>query len=127
MKIRNGGHYSSQITCLHSYMILTIKNYQYTKFHATIHMHNKVIESLSFSVAAILKIQNGGHYCSQITCLHSDIIVTIKNYLYTKYHANFHMHNKVIEFFSFQWRPFENSKWRPLQQPDHVSSFLISF
>ena len=33
-----------------SYMILTIQNYQYTKFHAT--------------------IQNGGHYCNQITCLH---------------------------------------------------------
>ena len=35
----------------------------------------------------------------------SDIILTIKNYLCTKYHANIHMHIKVIEFFSFQWRP----------------------
>ena len=78
-------------------------------------------------MAAILKIQNGGHYYSQITCLHSDIILTIKNDLYTKYHANIHMHNKVIEFLVFSGGHFENSKWRPLQQPDHVSSFLISF
>ena len=26
--------------------------------------------NFEFSVAAILKIQNGGRYCSQITCLH---------------------------------------------------------
>ena len=36
----------------------------------------------------------------------SDIILIIKNYLYTKYHANIHMYNKVIEILSFQWRPF---------------------
>ena len=29
-----------------SYMILIITNYQYTKFHVNIHMHNKVIEIL---------------------------------------------------------------------------------
>ena len=89
-----------------SYMILTIKNYQYTQFHATIHMYNKVIDNFEFLVAAILRIQNGGHYCSQITRLHSDVILTIKNDIYTKYQANIHMHNKVIDFFSFQWRPF---------------------
>ena len=89
-----------------SYMILTIKNYQYTQFHATIHMYNKVIDNFEFLVAAILKIQYGGHYCSQITRLHSDIILTIKNDLYTKYQANIHMPNKVIDFFNFQWRPF---------------------
>ena len=84
-----------------SYMIITIKNYQYTQFHATIHMYNKVIDNFEFLVAAILKIQNGGHYCSQITRLDSDIILTIKND-----QANIHMPNKVIDFFSFQWRPF---------------------
>ena len=37
-----------------SYMIITIKNYQYTQFHATIHMYNKVIDNFEFLVAAIL-------------------------------------------------------------------------
>ena len=45
-------------------------DHQYTHCYANIHMYYKVIHFLSFSVAAILKIQNGGHCTSQITCLH---------------------------------------------------------
>ena len=33
-------------------------------------MYNKSYRNFEFSVAAILKIQNCGHYSSQITCLH---------------------------------------------------------
>ena len=51
-------------------MICDTAAHKYTNFHANIHMYTKVITILSFSVAAILKIQNGGRYSSQITCLH---------------------------------------------------------
>ena len=34
------------------------------------------------------------------------MILIIKNYQYTKFNANIHKYNKVIEILSFQWRPF---------------------
>ena len=36
----------------------------------------------------------------------SYMILIITNYQYTKFHINIHIHNKVIEILSFQWRPF---------------------
>ena len=37
--------------------------------------------------------------------LTSYMILIIKKYQYTQFHANIHMYNKVIEILSFQWRP----------------------
>ena len=68
-------------------------------------MYNKIIEILSFQWRPFWKFKMAVITAARSRVFISDIIITIKNYLYTKYHANIHMHNKVIEIFSFQWRP----------------------
>ena len=44
---------------------------------------------------------------------------------YTNFHTNIRKYNKVIKILIFSGGHFENSKWKSLQQPDHVSSFLV--
>ena len=89
-----------------SYVILIITNYQCTKFHVNIHMHNKVIEILSFQWRPFWKFKMAVTTAA-ISCVFiSYMILIITNYQYTKFHVNIHMHNKVIEILSFQWRPF---------------------
>ena len=70
LKIQNGGHYSSQITCLH--FLCDSKNKKIS-IHKMSCKYSHVLQSyinFEFSVAVILNIQNGGHYSSEITCLH---------------------------------------------------------
>ena len=66
----NGGHYKIRWYVHTLDMIRYTVDHQYTHFYANIHMYNKVIQKIEFSVAAILKIQNGVHCTSQIMCLH---------------------------------------------------------
>ena len=89
-----------------SYMILILKNYSYTQFHANIHMYNKVIEILSFQWRPFWKFKMAVTAPARSRVFISYMILIITYYQYTKFHVNIHMHNKVIEILSFQWRPF---------------------
>ena len=62
-----------------SYMILIITNYQYTKFHVNIHMHNKVIEILSFQWRPFWKFKMAVTTAARSRVFISYMILTIKN------------------------------------------------
>ena len=61
-KTQNGGYHKNYMICLTYGMIVYVKSYAYTTFSSNIHMQTEVIAIFSFFVAAILKLQNGGHY-----------------------------------------------------------------
>ena len=69
-------------------------------------MHNKVIEILSFQWRPFWKIKMAVTTAARSRVFISYMILIITNYQYTKFHVNIHMHDKVIEILSFQWRPF---------------------
>ena len=66
----NGAYYKNQVICPYIWYDLL---YSWPSIHKIPCKYSHVDQSYSnfeFSVAAILKIQNGGRYSSQITCLH---------------------------------------------------------
>ena len=63
-----------------SYMILIITNYQYTKFHVNIHMHNKVIEILSFQGRPFWKFKMAVTTAARSCVFISYMILILKNY-----------------------------------------------
>ena len=63
-----------------SYMILIITNYQYTKFHVNIHMHNKVIEILSFHWRPFWKFKMAVTTAVRACVFISYMILILKNY-----------------------------------------------
>ena len=70
MKILNGGYHKNQVICFDIWYDLLCS---WPSIHKIPCKYSHVDQSYSnfeFSVAAILKIQNGGRYSSQITCLH---------------------------------------------------------
>ena len=70
LKILNGGYHKNQVICPD---ILYDLLHSWPSIHQISCKYSHVDQSYSnfeFSVAAILKIQNGGRYSSQITCLH---------------------------------------------------------
>ena len=108
-------------------MIRYTVHHQYTHFYVNIHMYNKVINILSFQWWPFWKFKMAVTAPARSHVFISYNILIITNFQNTKFHVNIHMHNKVIEIWVFSGGHFENSKWRSLQQPDHVSSFLIWF
>ena len=105
----------------HFIMIKYTVDHQYTNCHANIRKYNKVIKILSFQWRPFWKFKMEVTTTARSRVFISYVILTIKNYQYTTFHANIHMYNKVIEILSFSGGHFENSKWRSLLQPDHVS------
>ena len=70
LKTINGAYYKNQVICPSIWYDLL---YSWPSIHKIPCKYSHVDQSYSnfeFSVAAILKIQNGGRYSSQITCLH---------------------------------------------------------
>ena len=70
LKKINGGYYNNHVICPQIWYDLL---YNWPSIHKFSCKYSHVYQSYSnfeFSVAAILKIQNGGRYSSQITCLH---------------------------------------------------------
>ena len=70
LKKINGAYYKNQVICPYIWYDLL---YSWPSIHKIPCKYSHVDQSYSnfeFSVAAILKIQNGGRYGSQITCLH---------------------------------------------------------
>ena len=66
----NGAYYKNQVICPYIWYDLL---YSWPSIHKIPCKYSHVDQNYSnfeFSVAAILKIQNGGRYSSQITCLH---------------------------------------------------------
>ena len=63
-----------------SYMILIITNYQYTKFHVNIHMHNKVIKILSFQWWPFWKFKMAVTAPARSRVFISYMILILKNY-----------------------------------------------
>ena len=76
--------------------------------YANIRKYNKVINKKfkSFQWRPFLKLKMEVTTAARSRVFISYMILTIKNYQYTKFLATIHMYNKVIEIFSFQWRPF---------------------
>ena len=87
-------------------MIRYTVNHQYPHFYANIHMYNKVIKILSFQWRPFRKFKMAVTAPARSCVFIFYMILIITNYQYTKSHVNIHMHNKVIEILSFQWRPF---------------------
>ena len=70
LKQINGAYYKNQVICPYIWYDLL---YSWPSIHKIPCKYSHIDQSYSnfeFSVAAILKIQNGGRYSSQITCLH---------------------------------------------------------
>ena len=70
LKSLNGGYHKNQVICPD---ILYDLLHSWPSIHKIPCKYSHVDQSYSnfeFSVAAMLKIQNGGRYSSQITCLH---------------------------------------------------------
>ena len=87
-------------------MIRYTVHHQYTHFYANIHILNKVINILSFQWRPFWKFKMAVTAPARSRVFISYMILIITNFQYTKFHVNIHMHNKVIEILSFQWRPF---------------------
>ena len=90
----------------HFIMIKYTVDHQYTNMHANIRKYNKVINILSFQWRPFLKLKMEVTTAARSRVFIYYMMLTIKNYQYTKFHATIHMYNKVIEILSFQWRPF---------------------
>ena len=90
----------------HFIMIKYTVDHQYTNFHANIIKYNKVIKIFSFQWRPFLKFKMEVTTAARSRVFISYMILTIKNYQYTIFHATIHMYDKVIESFSFQWRLF---------------------
>ena len=70
LKKINGGYYNNHVICPQFWYDLL---YSWPSIHKFSWKYSHVYQSYSnfeFSAVAILKIQNGGRYSSQITCLH---------------------------------------------------------
>ena len=70
LKILNGGYHKNQVICHH---ILCDLLHSWPSIHQFSCKYSNVCQSYSnfeFSITTSLKIQNGGRYSSQITCLH---------------------------------------------------------
>ena len=102
----NGGYYKIRWYVHTLGMIRYTVDHQYTHFYANIHMYNKVIKILSFQWRPFWKFKMAVTAKARSRFFISYMILIITNYQYTKFHVNIHMHNKVIEILSFQWRPF---------------------
>ena len=87
-------------------MIKYTVDHQYTHFHANIRKYNKVINILSFQWWPFSKFKMEVTTAARSRVFNSYMIITIKTYQYTTFHATIHMYNKVIEILSFQWWPF---------------------
>ena len=101
-----GGYYKIRWYVHTLGMIRYTVDHQYTHLYANIHMYNKVIKNLSFQWRPFWKFKMAVTAPARSRVFISYMIIIITNYQYTKFHVNIHMHNKVIEILSFQWRPF---------------------
>ena len=104
--IFGGGYYKIRWYVHTLGMIRYTVDHQYTHCYANIHMYDKVINILSFQWRPFWKFKMAVTAPARSRVFISYMILIITNYQYTKFHVNIHMHNKVIEILSFQWRPF---------------------
>ena len=100
----NGGYYTIRWYVHTLGMIRYTVDHQYTHLYSD--MYVKVITFLSFQWRPFWKFKMAVTAPARSHVFISYMILIITNYQYTKFHVNIHMHNKVIEILSFQWRPF---------------------
>ena len=102
----NGGYYKITWYAHTLGMIRYTVDHQYTNCYANVHMYNKVMKILSFQWWPFWKFKMAVTTPARSRVFISYMILIITNYQYTKFQANIHMYNKVMEILSFQWRPF---------------------
>ena len=127
LKILNDGYHNNQVICpdilydlLHSWPSIHTISCKYS--HA-----DKSYINFEFSVVAIFiflmeAITKSGDMSTHLVWF--GIQLTINTHIFMQI---FTCITKLYKCWVFSGGHFENSKWRSLHQPDHVSSFLMWF
>ena len=124
LKLLNGGYHKNQVIC--PYILFDLLH-SWPSIHNIVCKYSHVDQRYSnfeFSVVAILIFLMEAISRIRWYVLKFGMICYTAGNQYTNFHANIHIYTKVIAILSFQWRPFENSKWQSSQEPRTLNRYI---